>query len=119
MKILIALILPFVLALSTKAQVSKSNVNEHYIILGIDSLSNSVKDALFQAHVERSRNQIALVAGKNFMSTYYAVYDSGGRLVGKGKFAKKRAGDFDIVDLGTLPRNYRIVFSPLPVLAKN
>lgn len=98
--------------------VTKSNITDKVLLIGIsDKISGATYDGLFKAHLSCREHQVALVAGKGFVSTYYMISGANGSVIKTGKFIKKEAGEFDIVDLGTTPDQYTIVFSTSPLIA--
>jgi hypothetical protein len=104
---------------SNAQQVEKTNVNEQFIVIGNGSekLPAATMDALLKGYIEKSVNQIIFVAGQSFVSTYYAIYDKEGKLVQHGNFRARHAGQYSRIDLGQVPKNYTIRFSPVPILA--
>ena len=118
MKLIFTLSVMLLAGLAAQAQVYKSGLNDKVLLVGVvDTLSPAAADGVFQARISRGANQVALVAARPFTSTYYALFDANNRLLRAGKFAKRLAGDFDIVDLGGRLKKYRIVFSSKPLIA--
>lgn len=118
MKMILLTSIILVAAFASKAQVVKSGCNDQIIIIGIaDRVSEAVADGLLSAHLQRTSNQVVLVAGKPLTSTYYAIADQRGQLLRTGKFTKLNAGEYQVLDLGTKPEEYQITFSTTPLLA--
>lgn len=114
MKTLITLSIVLLSALYGKAQTKTDKV----LLIGISKVTPDVKDGLFKAHMQRNGNQVALVSACSFQSTYYAIYDAQGRIVRTGKFTKRHAGEYDLVDIGPHPCGYNIAFSNHPIVTR-
>lgn len=115
MKQIITLSIVLLSALCANAQV-QHKLTDNVLIIGVDKVTADVKDGMLQAHIQYSAHRLALVSGKSFQSTYYAVYDAFGRQLKSGKFAHRNAGELELIDLGTSPASCSIVFSNKPVI---
>jgi hypothetical protein len=104
--------------LLAKAQVSKPIVDNSRILVGIpECISKRVQAGLSQARWSLGKTQIALIAGRDHVSTTYVIYNLAGHTVHHGAFIKEKAGECEYIDLEGNPANYRIVFTGAPSVA--
>ena len=121
MKKLLTLSLLTLCTLVAGAQsVYKQGLKDKVIVVGlVDTLTQVTSDGLWKARIERTAHQIALVAGHNLTSTYYAIYNADNGFVATGKFVKRASGEYVLIDIGSVPDRYNIVFSSTPLLASH
>ena len=118
-KLLISLALILFTCMMSSAQSKPCNDSTRIIVGIAERPSQAVYDGLFRARYRPTvrANQVVLVAAHACISTYYIVYDKAGQVVAAGRFVKRYAGDYDVVDLRGHFGSIR--FSSTPLLAHN
>lgn len=97
---------------------ASAQVNQRAVIVG-GSLTAEVKDGLLGAYLATGPNQVALVAGQGVTSVYYLIYNAHGQPVSSGKFTKRTAGEYQVIDLGANADGCKTRFSAKPLFVSS